>query len=132
MRGHVGGGEAAARLNNQILDYALLSDERLQQGCKILARVYVDVKKISEAYCKAGLVSHPSVIENFVAGFNAYDSHFELVHVSSGGSGSATRIYGKCILTLVTSQTDRRSRHYQATLAGSTLSAHVPRLCQHC
>ena len=77
-KGEQGGSDAAALLSTALLDYAT---EKLPQigNPRILARVYADTSTLGEVLLKARIIDRPTVLNEFVRGFNSASVCFDFV-----------------------------------------------------
>ncbi|KAI9801591.1 MAG: hypothetical protein M1825_003270 [Sarcosagium campestre] len=84
QNGEKGGKDAAALLWSAIHDYIERELPNLPSDCKIVGRVYANLRGLSETCFKAGIVDHPSKVEDFARGFTRSKHLFDFVDVGSG------------------------------------------------
>jgi len=82
QQGEQGGKDAANQLWAALNEYVSRNLPNL--SLKIIARIYANVKGLSDTCHKAGIIDKPSVMEDFVRGFNESRSLFDFVDVGTG------------------------------------------------
>ncbi|KAL8827583.1 MAG: hypothetical protein Q9170_006958 [Blastenia crenularia] len=83
-RGEVGGKEAAAILWNQIKDYVHEKLPDVPSECRIVTRVYANLKGLAEVCYKAGIAERASLVEDFYRGFTGSKILFDFIDVGPG------------------------------------------------
>ena len=81
--GEQGGKDAANQLDASIRNYTL-NNLPHAKGAKIMTRVYANVKGLAEACTRSGLIDSPSVVQDFVRGFNESKMLFDFIDVGVG------------------------------------------------
>ncbi|KAI9847009.1 MAG: hypothetical protein M1837_003365 [Sclerophora amabilis] len=79
-----GGKDAAGLLQSAVKDYLHREFHDLPSDCKIVVRVYANVKGLAETCYKAGIVDKPSMVEEFARGFTRSRHLFDFIDVGSG------------------------------------------------
>lgn len=82
QKGEQGGQNAAKQLYIALEDYLNGNFPHLISP-KIMTKLYVNVKGLSDTCVRAGIISDPSLIDNFVRGFNNSAPLFDLVDIGS-------------------------------------------------
>ncbi|MCJ1365332.1 hypothetical protein MMC16_004453 [Acarospora aff. strigata] len=83
-KGEQGGKEAAGLLWGSVRDYIRRENPELPSDIRIVTRIYANLKGLSEACYKAGLVERASLIEDFARGFTGSKQLFDYIDVGSG------------------------------------------------
>ncbi|KAL8874829.1 MAG: hypothetical protein Q9198_006729 [Flavoplaca austrocitrina] len=83
-KGELGGKEAAAGLWNGIKDHVHNRLPDIPSDCRIMARIYANMKGLSEVCWRAGLVEKASLVEEFYRGFTGSKILFDFVDVGPG------------------------------------------------
>ncbi|KAI9815846.1 MAG: hypothetical protein M1826_001944 [Phylliscum demangeonii] len=84
QKGEQGGREAAGLLGNTVRQYLEHSMPDLSSDCKIITRVYANIKGLADTCYRAQIVDQPSTIEDFARGFTRSRHLFDFVDVGSG------------------------------------------------
>jgi hypothetical protein len=92
QQGEQGGKDAANQLWAALNEYVSRNLPNL--SLKIIARIYANVKGLSDTCHKAGIIDKPSVMEDFVRGFNESRSLFDFVDVGTGKDRADDKIAG--------------------------------------
>ena len=93
-----GGKDAAAMLWAAVRDFMQRELHDLPSDCKIVARIYANVRGLAETCYKAGIVDKPSRVEDFARGFTRSKHLFDFVDVGSGKERADTKLAGACPL----------------------------------
>ncbi len=93
-RGELGGKEAAAGLWNGIKDHVHDGLPDLPSDCRIVTRIYANMKGLSEVCWRAGLVEKASSIEEFYRGFTGSKILFDFIDVGPGKDRADEKING--------------------------------------
>lgn len=96
-QGEQGGKDAANQLWAAVREYSSRSFSSIRSP-KIVTRIYANVKGLAEACFKAGLVERPSLIEDFVRGFNGSRLLFDFVDVGGGKDRADDKIAGRLVV----------------------------------
>ncbi|KAL8805210.1 MAG: hypothetical protein Q9182_002085 [Xanthomendoza sp. 2 TL-2023] len=83
-KGEIGGKEAAADLWNGIKDHVHDRLPDITSDCKIVTRIYANMKGLSDVCWKAGLVDKPTLVEEFYRGFTGSKVLFDFIDVGPG------------------------------------------------
>ncbi|KAL8895583.1 MAG: hypothetical protein Q9192_003548 [Flavoplaca navasiana] len=83
-KGELGGKEAAAGLWNGIKDHVHNSLPNIPSDCRIMTRIYANMKGLSEVCWRAGLVEKAGLIEEFYRGFTGSKILFDFIDVGPG------------------------------------------------
>ncbi|KAL8897516.1 MAG: hypothetical protein Q9207_007179, partial [Kuettlingeria erythrocarpa] len=83
-KGEMGGKEAATKLGNAIRDYIHEKLDDVQSDCKIMIRVYANLKGLAEVCYKSGIVERSNTLEDFYRGFTGSKVLFDFVDVGPG------------------------------------------------
>ncbi|WEW60260.1 hypothetical protein PRK78_005745 [Emydomyces testavorans] len=97
QQGEQGGKDAANQLWATIREYSSRNFPNLQSP-KIVTRIYANVKGLAEACFKAGIVERPSLVEDFVRGFNGGRLLFDFVDVGGGKDRADDKIADRELL----------------------------------
>lgn len=87
QNGEAGGREAAGLLWNAVMDY-FQSDTDLPSDVRIVSRIYANLKGLGDICQKSGILSTPSMIEDFARGFTGSKQLFDFVDVGVGKANS--------------------------------------------
>ncbi|CZT23612.1 uncharacterized protein RCC_09326 [Ramularia collo-cygni] len=82
--GEDGGRQAANLITNAVDAWMPSHVDGYPSNCRIVTRVYANVKGLADTCTRAGIVSSPTIIEDFVRGFTRSDDYFDFVDVGSG------------------------------------------------
>lgn len=93
-KGEIGGKEAAAELWNGIKDHVHVRLPDIPSDCRIVTRIYANMKGLSEVCWKAGLVEKPSLVEDFYRGFTGSKILFDFIDVGPGKDRADEKITG--------------------------------------
>ena len=104
-KGEEGGKIAANAIKHAALDWARTNVPETPDEVKVIVRVYADVRGISNACTKAGIINHPSLLQDFVHGFTSCDPLFDFIDVGTGTDAADQKVVGEYfrLLTLCTS-----------------------------
>ncbi|KAL8749798.1 MAG: hypothetical protein Q9184_006664, partial [Pyrenodesmia sp. 2 TL-2023] len=83
-RGEIGGKEAATKLWNAIRDYLHEKLPDVQSDCRIMTRIYANLKGLAEVCYKSGIVERSNTLEDFYRGFTGSKILFDFVDVGPG------------------------------------------------
>ncbi|KAJ5098150.1 hypothetical protein N7532_005151 [Penicillium argentinense] len=83
QQGEEGGCNAAKQLYTSLNKYLTTNLPNIKVP-KLLTKIYLNVRTFSELCTRAGLVSDPSTIHDFIRGFNETMSFSEIVDIGSG------------------------------------------------
>ncbi|KAJ5690590.1 hypothetical protein N7462_004982 [Penicillium macrosclerotiorum] len=89
--GEEGGQNAAEQLHTAILAYLATSLPTINAP-KIMTKIYLNVKCFGEQCVRAGLISEPVAIHDFIRGFNETTSFSEIVDIGSGKNKAHDKI----------------------------------------
>ncbi|KAL8869470.1 MAG: hypothetical protein Q9174_004251 [Haloplaca sp. 1 TL-2023] len=84
QEGEAGGKEAAASLWNGIKDYIHNKLPDIPADCRIVTRIYANMKGLADICCKSGIVDRASLVEEFYRGFTGSKILFDFVDVGQG------------------------------------------------
>lgn len=84
QKGEAGGKEAAAKLWNEIKDYVHEKLPDVPPECKIMTRIYANLKGLAEVCYKSGIVERVNLLEEFYRGFTGSKILFDFVDVGPG------------------------------------------------
>ncbi|KAL9003416.1 MAG: hypothetical protein Q9180_009905 [Flavoplaca navasiana] len=93
-KGEIGGKEAAAGLWNGIKDHVHNSLPDIPSDCRIMTRIYANMKGLSEVCWRAGLVEKAGLIEEFYRGFTGSKILFDFIDVGPGKDRADEKING--------------------------------------
>ena len=93
-KGEQGGKEAAGLLWGSVRDYIRRENPELPSDIRIVTRIYANLKGLSEACYKAGLVERASLIEDFARGFTGSKQLFDYIDVGSGKDRADDKLTG--------------------------------------
>lgn len=82
QRGEQGGHHAAKQLY-AVLEHYLAGNFPSLTSPKIMTKLYVNLKGLSDACVRGGIISDPSILDDFVRGFNGSMPLFDLVDIGS-------------------------------------------------
>ena len=83
-QGEAGGKLAANALHNAVHEWATSNVPECPAGAKVVVRVYANIKGLADVCTKAGIVDHPSKIEDFARGFTGGKTLFDFTDVGAG------------------------------------------------
>ncbi|KAL8703815.1 MAG: hypothetical protein Q9201_003010 [Fulgogasparrea decipioides] len=84
LKGEIGGKEAAARLWHEINDYVHEKLPDIPSDCRIVTRIYANMKGLAEVCYKAGIAERAGLLEDFYRGFTGSKILFDFVDVGPG------------------------------------------------
>ncbi|KAI4197462.1 MAG: hypothetical protein LQ350_005901 [Teloschistes chrysophthalmus] len=84
QKGEMGGKEAAAVLWNKINDHIHDKLPQIPADCKIVTRVYANMKGLADACYRSGMADRPGLIEEFYRGFTGSKILFDFIDVGPG------------------------------------------------
>lgn len=93
-QGEVGGREAAGHLWNAITDHIHQNIPDLGSDYRIVTRIYANLKGLGEVCNKAGILSRPSLMDEFARGFTGSKQLFDFVDVGMGKDRADDKISG--------------------------------------
>jgi hypothetical protein len=142
QKGVQGGEVAANAINNAVLDWARTNIPETRDDAKVVVRVYANVRSIGDACVKAGIISHPSQLEDFVLGFNSAHPLFDFIDVGTAKDAADGKVVGEYnrLLEVCTFKTDSlqdRSSSFFTTITAATYSSEaattssMPACCSH-
>jgi hypothetical protein len=94
QNGEQGGKDAANQLWAALTHYVARNFPNISSP-KIVTRIYANVKGLGVTCHHAGITDSPSVIDDFVRGFNKSRLLFDFVDVGSGKGSADDKISGK-------------------------------------
>ncbi|KAK8172083.1 hypothetical protein BKA80DRAFT_293448 [Phyllosticta citrichinensis] len=113
LDGAAGGQRAAGLLEQYVYDYVRAEHPEISPAVKITARVYANVKGLSETCRRASITSKTSDLQEFVIGFSQGKFLMDFVDVGAGKDRADQKVVEQLKLNL-------RNRHCrQILLAGS-------------
>ncbi|KAL8715390.1 MAG: hypothetical protein Q9220_000723 [cf. Caloplaca sp. 1 TL-2023] len=83
-KGELGGKEAAAELWNDIKDYVHEKLSEIPADCRIVARIYANLKGLADVCYRTRIVDSPSLLEEFYRGFTGSKILFDFIDVGPG------------------------------------------------
>ncbi|KAL8686592.1 MAG: hypothetical protein Q9218_006995 [Villophora microphyllina] len=93
-KGEVGGKEAAASLWNNINDYIHEKLPHIPADCRIVTRIYANMKGLAETCYRSGMLERATLIEDFYRGFTGSKILFDFVDVGPGKDRADDKITG--------------------------------------
>jgi hypothetical protein len=93
QQGEQGGKDAANQLWAALNEYASRNLSSVTSP-KIATRIYANVRGLSEACYRAGIIDRPTLMEDFVRGFNESRALFDFVDVGAGKDRADDKIAG--------------------------------------
>ena len=96
-KGEAGGREAACLLWNSVTDYVHQNLANVPSDCKIVTRIYANLKGLGDVCHRSGLVEKPQQIEDFARGFTGSKQLFDFVDVGMGKDRADDKICGKFV-----------------------------------
>jgi hypothetical protein len=94
QNGEQGGKDAANQLWAALTQYVSRNLPNVSSP-KIMTRIYANVKGLGNACHQAGIINTPSLMEDFVRGFNESRLLFDFVDVGTGKDRADDKIGGK-------------------------------------
>ena len=91
--GEEGGRNAATKLYTSLHAYLAANVSSITTP-KLMTKVYLDVKGLGDICVRTGLIPDPSAIQDFIRGFNATMSFFEIVDVGCEKNKAFDKIQG--------------------------------------
>ncbi|KAK8209503.1 hypothetical protein IWZ01DRAFT_572578 [Phyllosticta capitalensis] len=113
LEGAVGGQRAAGLLEQYVYDYIRSEFPDIPPSVKISARVYANVKGLSETCRRASITSNTLLIPEFVIGFSQGKFLMDFVDVGSGKDRADQKVVEQLKLNL-------RNRHCRQILLGGS------------
>jgi hypothetical protein len=92
QQGEQGGHNAAEKLHAALQEY--VSGNFPINSPKIITKMYVNLKGLSDLCVRGGVTTEPALIEDFVRGFNASYPLFDLIDIGSGKESAHDKIGG--------------------------------------
>ena len=92
-KGEQGGHEAAGYLWNAVREYITTKVPEISSP-KITTRVYANVRGLSEALYKSGIIERPSIFEEFARGFTGSKQLFDFIDVGMGKDRADDKLGG--------------------------------------
>ncbi|KAK1624355.1 hypothetical protein BDP81DRAFT_437487 [Colletotrichum phormii] len=83
-QGLEGGKKAASLLRLATFDELNAVDPCLPHHLQVSVRVYANVKGLAKTYTEAGIIPHPSVLDEFIRGFNMKNRMCDFVDAGNG------------------------------------------------
>ncbi|KXH29445.1 CCCH zinc finger DNA binding protein [Colletotrichum salicis] len=83
-QGLEGGKKAASLLRLATFDELNAVDPCLPHHLQVFVRVYANVKGLAKTYTEAGIIPHPSVLDEFIRGFNMKNPMCDFVDAGNG------------------------------------------------
>ena len=99
QKGEAGGKEAAASLWNGINDYIHDKLPDMPADCRIVTRIYANMKGLADICCKSGIVDRAALVEEFYRGFTGSKILFDFVDVGHGKDRADEKINGPASYT---------------------------------
>ncbi|CRG83728.1 hypothetical protein PISL3812_01083 [Talaromyces islandicus] len=132
--GEQGGKDAANQLTTSLNEYVARNLPNVTSP-KIVTRVYANVKGLGDACYNAGIVDKPSVVDDFVRGFNESQPLFDFVDIGQGKDRADDKISETIKLNLYNchchqiflgcSQGDEYARLLEETMADAELIGRI-------
>ena len=94
QRGEAGGKEAAGILWNAVREYVQHNIPGISSDYKIVVRVYANLKGLSDACTRAGILDSPHTMEDFTRGFTGSKQLFDFIDVGSGKDRADDKVSG--------------------------------------
>ncbi|OOO10990.1 hypothetical protein OAory_01074600 [Aspergillus oryzae] len=91
QQGEQGGHDAAKKLYSALQDYVSGNFPTINSP-RVITKMYVNVKGLSDLCVRGGVTTEPSLIEDFVRGFNASYPLFDLVDIGAGKESAHDKI----------------------------------------
>lgn len=91
--GEQGGRDAANHLTTTLNEYVARNLPNVTSP-KIVTHVYANIKRLGEVSYNAGIVDKPSVVDDFVRGFNDSQLLFDFVDIGQGKDSADDKISG--------------------------------------
>ena len=127
QQGEQGGHDAAKKLYSTLQDYVSCNFPAI--NCpRVITKMYVNVKGLSELCVRGGVTTEPSLIEDFVRGFNASYPLFDLVDIGAGKESAHDKIGGMSSETFVcwVADTDRCSPRFSRSFQTKFIQLSLP------
>lgn len=93
--GEAGGREAATAFSEHLRNYFNGSVQDLPTDYKVIVRIYVNMKGLADACCRAGMIEDLTVLEDVYRGFTGSKILYDVVDVGSGKERADSKITGK-------------------------------------
>lgn len=93
--GESGGRQAADLLKKSVDQWARANLVQCPSDFRIVARVFANAKGLAETCRRAGIVSSPEIVEDFLRGFTTSHDHFNFVDVGPGKDRADVKMNGK-------------------------------------
>ncbi|KAF5859380.1 hypothetical protein ETB97_002940 [Aspergillus alliaceus] len=91
QQGEQGGQNAAEKLHSALQDYVFGNFPTINSP-KIITKMYTNVKGLSDLCLRGGVTTEPSLVDDFVRGFNASYPLFDLVDIGAGKESAHDKI----------------------------------------
>ena len=82
--GEAGGCRAAVQLHAAVQDYIETETTDVPFGCRIVCRMYANVRGLADVLVRTGVIEDTGVFEDFMRGFTRGKTLFDFVDVGSG------------------------------------------------
>lgn len=94
QQGEQGGQNAATQLSTALEDYISSNFPSITTP-KIMTKIYANVKGLSDLCVKGGIINEPTLLDDFVRGFNGTVPLFDLVDIGAGNDKAHDKIGGR-------------------------------------
>ncbi|OJJ37532.1 hypothetical protein ASPWEDRAFT_39231 [Aspergillus wentii DTO 134E9] len=91
QQGEQGGQNAATQLSTALEDYISSNFPSITTP-KIMTKIYANVKGLSDLCVKGGIINEPTLLDDFVRGFNGTVPLFDLVDIGAGNDKAHDKI----------------------------------------
>jgi hypothetical protein len=95
--GEEGGRKAATQVKANISRFLRTEKEGCPSEFKVVARVYANVRGLSETLVRAGILSSSLIFEEFVRGFTRGDALCDFIDVGAGKDRADLKINGQSL-----------------------------------
>lgn len=98
-KGTQGGKLAAQKLHDE-LEAFNANQLPSAKGPKLLTRMYINVKALSETCIRGGITTDPSLLQDFIRGFNSCYPSVDIVDTGAEADSAHNKIAGKLLVSL--------------------------------
>lgn len=92
--GEHGGRDAATTLSEHLRNYFQISVKDLPPDFKVIVRIYVNLKGLSEVCYRGGITENVTLLESFFKGFTGSKILYDVIDVGTGKERADSKIAG--------------------------------------
>jgi len=96
--GEQGGKRAAEAFHDAVAQWAAINVVECPADVRVVVRVYANLKGLADSCTKAGLITSPTLVEDFARGFTRGKTLFDFVDVGCGQDTAVGKVVGESSL----------------------------------